>query len=456
MWNREAGLLFISLFLAEGLLMKMPHPVWYAVLGVAVLAPVGVRVLTWPAQRHVAVEPSMAEAGKVLFTHVWTPHDPLCNGGDGLGPVYNADSCVACHRQGGVGGSGGRDNNVTLFVRNVQGAPAMEGVVHRYALCDCQESLTNVDSSLPAITKPSLVSKGFVCGTPQIVPRAAPDGSGVVDVLTLPRGIQLSQRRTPALFGAKWLDEIPDNVLIALERKQRLRWAMAPSTAEDVPVGRARRLAQGRIGRFGWKAQSATLAEFVQAACANELGLGNPGQVQPQPLGKPTYQTVALDLTARQCDEITAFVASLPRPQERMPEEPFPATQAAAGKRLFHEIGCADCHMPDVGYVAGLYSDLLLHRMGDKLEGVGSYNQREQIPDPSPGEGPLADEWRTPPLWGVADSGPYLHDGRAATLEEAIQLHAGQAASASARFKRLTSVDQTHVVAFLKSLRAPQ
>jgi CxxC motif-containing protein (DUF1111 family) len=436
--------------------MKMPYPVWYAVLTLAVLTPVGVRVLTWPAQRQLTVEPSMVEAGKILFTHVWTSHDPLCNGGDGLGPVYNADSCVACHNQGGVGGSGGIDKNVTLFARNTRGEPRMEGVVHRYAVCDCQESLSDVDSSLPAITKPSLVTKGFVCGTPQIVPRAAPDGSGVVDVLTLPRGVQLSQRKTPALFGAKLVDEIPDNVIIAVERKQRLRWAMAPSTAEDVPVGRARRLPQGRIGRFGWKAQSASLGEFVQAACANELGLGNPGQAQPQPLGKATYQTVALDLTARQCDEITAFVGSLPRPQQRMPAEPFPATQVAAGKQLFHGIGCADCHVPDVGSVVGLYSDLLLHRMGNQLEGVGSYNQRERDPDPvSPGDDPLADEWRTPPLWGVADASPYLHDGRAATLEEAIRLHAGQAAPAAAHFGRLNPVAQMQVVAFLKSLRAP-
>lgn len=435
--------------------MKTPNPVWYVILGLAILTPVGIRVWTWPAQRPLPVEPSMAEAGKILFTHVWTPHDPLCNGGDGLGPVFNADSCVACHHQGGVGGSGGVDKNVTLFVRNVRGSPAMEGVVHRYAVCNCQESLTDVDSSLPPITKPSLVSKGFVCGAPQIVPRAAADGSGVVDVLTLPTGIQLSQRKTPALFGLKWINEIPDNVIVALERKQRLRWAMAPSTAEDVPVGRARRLPQGRIGRFGWKAQTASLADFVQGACANELGLGNPGQAQPQPLGKSAYQTVALDLTTRQCDEITAFVASLPRPQERVSSDPNAVAGARAGTRLFREIGCAECHVPDVGSVAGLYSDLLLHRMGNQLEGVGSYNRREHDPDPSPGDGPLPDEWRTPPLWGVADSAPYLHDGRAATLEDAIRLHAGQAAPAAAHFERLNPADQMQVVAFLKSLRAP-
>jgi CxxC motif-containing protein (DUF1111 family) len=430
--------------------MKTPYPVWYALLGVAVLTPVGVRVLSWPAHRQLVTEPSLVQAGQVLFTHVWTPHDPLC-GGDGLGPVYNADSCVACHHQGGTGGSGGLEHNVTLFVRN-DGRRQESGVLHRFAISSCQESLQDLDCTLPPISKPNLVRKGSICGRPQVVPVANKDGSGTVDVLDLPRGMQLSQRKTPALFGAKGIDEIPDNVLVAMERSQRLRWALASHTSEDLPVGRALRLADGRIGRFGWKAQSASLAEFVQLACANELGLGNPGQAQPRPLNKPEFQQVALDLTAQQCDELTAFVASLPRPRQRMPEGT--GAQVAAGQKLFHQVGCADCHVPDVGSVAGLYSDLMLHRMGNELEGTGSYNQRVPT-EPSSGDGPLPDEWRTPPLWSVADTAPYLHDGRAATLEEAIRLHGGQGARAAHEFQHLSPDQQAQVIAFLKSLRAP-
>ena len=75
---------------------------------------------------------------------------------------------------------------------------------------------------------------------------------------------------------------------------------MAPPDGEEVPVGRALRLASGGVGRFGWKAQTASLAEFVRAACANELGLGNPGHPQPRPLGQSVYQEPGLDLTAEQ------------------------------------------------------------------------------------------------------------------------------------------------------------
>ena len=64
-------------------------------------------------------------------------------------------------------------------------------------------------------------------------------------------------------------------------------------------------------------------------------------------------------------------------------------------------------------------------------------------------------EWRTPPLWGIADSAPYLHDGRAATLAEAIKLHAGQASSSANRFEGLSDVQKEELIAFLNTLRAP-
>ena len=98
--------------------------------------------------------------------------------------------------------------------------------------------------------------------------------------------MDLSQRNTPALFGSRLIDEIPDEAIIAGERRQRLKWGLATADVEHAPVGRSLRLPDGRVGRFGWKGQTASLADFVQAACANELGLGNPGQAQPVSLAK--------------------------------------------------------------------------------------------------------------------------------------------------------------------------
>src|SRR5262249_27820854 len=100
---------------AEGGEMKYFNRAWYLLIPLVALVPVGLRALSWRSAKGQEVDPRMAEAGKVLFKHQWTPNDPLCNGGDGLGPVFNANSCVACHHQGGDGGAGGLAHNVTTF-----------------------------------------------------------------------------------------------------------------------------------------------------------------------------------------------------------------------------------------------------------------------------------------------------------------------------------------------------
>jgi hypothetical protein len=200
----------------------------------------------------------------------------------------------------------------------------------------------------------------------------------------------------------------------------------------------------------------ATLGDFVQAACANELGLSNPGHEQPRPLSQPDYPDRGLDLTLQQCRQLTAFIASLPRPEERLPAAIAHQNAALRGKLLFDSCGCAACHTPNLGPIEGIYSDLLLHDMGLSLAGGGAYGERAApLPEGSPGNGPSLREWRTPPLWGVADSAPYLHDGRARNLKEAISLHSGQAKLSVDQFVRLNSAGQADLIAFLKTLRAP-
>ena len=95
--------------------------------------------------------------------------------------------------------------------------------------------------------------------------------------------------------------------------------------------------------------------------------------------------------------------------------------------------------------------------MGEELGGGGSYGgQPEESTEPaSDGGSTSPSEWRTPPLWGVADSAPYLHDGRAATLAQAIKLHSGQGAESANRFAGLSEVQREELISFLKTLRAP-
>jgi CxxC motif-containing protein (DUF1111 family) len=143
---------------------------------------------------------------------------------------------------------------------------------------------------------------------------------------------------------------------------------------------------------------------------------------------------------------------------------------------MFGSIGCTNCHAAKVGNVEGIYSDLLLHDMGQETAEDGSYADstddssdeplipREAVevagkqPQPAPSRaarGANRREWRTPPLWGFRDSGPYLHDGRAQTLEEAVALHGGQGEAAAQAFFQLAPKERLQVEAFLKTLVAP-
>ena len=458
--------------------MKRSFASLKVIIPLVLVLPFAYRGATWLV--HSTVRPHYdlddAQAGRELFVHEWTPNDPLAAEGDGLGPVFNAKSCAECHKQGGLGGGGPLDNNVTTFTqidnpvddghdsaartirnnRNKVAAPARssgtergsrQGVVHTFATSDeFAESLSLLAPSFPRHRVP----------LSDLLPRVQRDCTTGPNI-GIVAGMDISQRNTPALFGANLIDAIPDQTIIANERTERLKWANADSDTDDFPVGRALRLVDGHVGRFGWKAQTTTLAGFVRAACANELGLGNPSQAQPVSMAKRDYRAPGLDLTDKQCDQLTAFVATLGRPIEEVPDSPELARQVADGKKRFDTIGCTDCHKQDVGEAKGIYSDLLLHRMGQTLVGGGTYGDLPpNLPDFAEGGAPQASEWRTPPLWGVADSAPYLHDGRAATLAQAIDLHAGQGKSASQKFKQLSPAEREEILAFLRTLRAPR
>ena len=261
--------------------------------------------------------------------------------------------------------------------------------------------------------------------------------------------------QTTALFGAGWIDLISDRAILRNARNRGIRTATKELSFEfdTVPVGRARRVAGG-VGKFGWKAQFATLEEFVAAACANELGLGTPSTEQAKPLVGANPGT-GPDLDKKQFRSLVAFVKTLPKPVEVAGD-----SSAVRGKGLFGAVGCAVCHVPDMGGVKGVYSDFLLYTLEDppKPGSGGDYGSgpppQLQLPA-RPDDDPKPDEWKTPTLWGVADSAPYLHDGSAPTLADAILRHRGDAGSVTEKYNALSPGDRAAVVAFLGTLKAP-
>ncbi len=253
---------------------------------------------------------------------------------------------------------------------------------------------------------------------------------------------------------------------------------METRQAKESPAtcGRVSRLKDGRIGRLGWKGQTANVEDFVLNACAVEVGLEVPGHHQAMTPQAPKYRTDGFDLTAEECSALVAYVRSLPQPVERRTSAGADSKHLDAGRTTFAAVGCANCHTPSLGNVQGIYSDLLLHDMGQEMGDEGSYGEDTSDddeplvprivpnlagnPQVAPARSPQLRgatrlEWKTPPLWGFRDSGPYLHDGRAQTLEEAVAMHGGQGAAAAHRFFTLTPRERQQVEAFLKSLVAP-
>ena len=385
--------------------------------------------------------------GRELFMKIWEPGKPSPTGGDGLGPLYNETSCVACHHLGGVGGAGGNDRNALMLT--AVGNPTQAEKDGRVFAGDIKDLHVGFQGGSSVVIHRHATAKSLEVQLSGIQSYTAADSRGEIV------GLRQSTRNTPSIFGAGLIDVIPDQVLLAAEKRQ------FPGFPEI--KGRVSRLPDGRLGRFGWKGQTSALHDFVLAACSNELGLEVPGHHQASlaPAGGAGASRPELDLDEEQCRLLIQYVRELPPPVL------LPAYDAAAtlGYPVFASIGCATCHVTKLGDVDGLYSDMLLHDMGQSLGDAATYYGSPTPPGRQdnlaaakdaapPAGGAIRTEWRTPPLWGVADSAPYLHDGRARSLDEAILLHGGEAAATATRYVKLPRVERYDLLAFLQTLTA--
>ena len=448
------------------------------------------------------------EAGKELFTREWLPNDKRSFAGDGLGPVHNARSCVACHNQGGVGGAGAKHNNSVLVGAFIDLSSQHTTLGVSVPPPDAKSPVKQPNRDLMAKFHPALRADSFFVlhrfsqsmdyrewkknhDLEHPEQRQYSSKIGDVEIRFI-----ATERNSPPLFGEGMIESIPDSALETIAKEQEANaskfdaspdfWARAgsmlgmattTSTRTPLPVtGRPSRLRGGKVGRFGWKAEVASLPDFTLRACATEIGLEVPGLHRAEPPWIQNYRAPGLDLSAEQCDSLTEFVRSLPRPIRNRPETRKDALELLGGQKVFGKLGCAVCHRPTLGNVEEIYSDLLLHDMGPSLSGSGFYctniefvkgtgtanaipvgrdaegkAQREKPPE----FGASTREWRTPPLWGLRDSAPYLHDGRANTIEDAIKLHDGEGALAARAFERLTPRERMQLDMFLKSLAAP-
>jgi CxxC motif-containing protein (DUF1111 family) len=247
-------------------------------------------------------------------------------------------------------------------------------------------------------------------------------------------------RSTPLIFGLGLMEAVSDRTIKQLAR----------IPYRDGVHGRAAILPDGRVGRFGRKATVASLDEFNAGAFFNEMGVTNAlnvveGTVAGQPLTPGVDLATDPELDPLSLSATSTFVKMLGpvSPAALTPETRF-------GRNLFYLVGCTNCHLPvlrtDNSPIPALrfrwfraYTDLLLHDMGSENADICN-----GVAGPS--------DFRTQPLIGMQFLDMFMHDGLAATVEEAIQRHGGEASAARDKFRALDQQEQAALVAFVRSL----
>jgi CxxC motif-containing protein (DUF1111 family) len=337
--------------------------------------------------------------------------------GDGLGPTFNGRSCAGCHGVPAVGGS----------------APINE--------TRAQRVVGGVHSELPG---------GSLFQSDAISPDCAETVPPEANVVAL--------RQSTPLFGSGLIEAIPDRSILA-----RARWQARthPQQAGRVHVVTDVASGRRRAGRFGWKSQQATLLSFAADAYVNEMGITSRlFPVENAPNGD-LARLATCDATPDPEDEEDDFVAfadfmrllAPPPGADGRFDRPGRGRgdrdrDRSPGRRLFDQVGCVVCHYD--GYQARssvraingrrveAFSDFLLHDVGTG-DGIVQGGAR-------------ANELRTAPLWGLKESAPYLHDGSAPTIEEAIRRHGNQGAAARDAFDGLSQFDKERLLDFLESI----
>lgn len=353
--------------------------------------------------------------GASFFNKPWVSAPSTTHDRDGLGPLFNAHSCSACHPRAGRG------------MPFEHSSTESSGLLFRLTEPDPVFGAQLQTRALPGFRAEGQVSLQYSEQTVSL-------NDGDIIRLRRPRyqaHQRLSPRLAPRLIGLGLIDAIPQRAIAA---------GADPDDRDGDGIS-------GQVaGRFGWKAEQESLKGQVAKAFVEDLGIStslfpvSPGCEQ-NPLRCKAVSGGTPELSDSGLEAVVDYLSHLSVPRVRLSET------HAEGWRLFQKAGCAACHQAQwqtgkhnspvlAEQTIYPFSDFLLHDLGPAL---------------ADSNGAMAGEWRTAPLWALGD-GPYLHDGRARTLLEAIFWHGGEASSSVSRVQRFSGSERAALVEFLHAL----
>lgn len=374
----------------------------------------------------------------------------------GLGPIFNNIACINCHRNDGGGfPSTGSSNSGMLFRISVPGQDEHGGplAASGFGLQIQDQALLGTAPEASATISYTDLPTTYPDGT--VVTLRKPAYALTNPYIALPGSYMLSPRLAPKLVGMGLLENIPESTILS--------FVDAGDQNGDGITGKANyvydpQTGRTKIGRFGLKANTATLLVQVATAYQQDMGVTSYPTAQESAYGQvqwtPSSGDVEPELIDSLLNYVTFYVQTLAVPARRNVLD----STNKRGAVLFNQVNCSGCHRPTmytgVNTAINLssqrihpYTDLLVHDMGDGLS------------DGRPDFLATGNEWRTPPLWGLGmlaktngGSAYFLHDGRARSIEEAILWHDGEAAKSRQQFMQLSKADRSALLKFLGSL----
>lgn len=392
-------------------------------------------------------------AGDVAFEATFVSNPSPVNGG--LGPVFNNNSCVACHTTDGRAVFPSDINALSgIFLKiSIPGKDAHNAPLPVPGFGTQLQHQSIYGYAKEARLAVTFEEKAVVLADGTIVTLRKPVFSIVDPYAPLPLNVLTSARIGMPVFGLGLLEAIPEiSILANADETDKNNDSISgkPNYVWDPTQNKM------ALGRFGWKAGSASILLQSAGAYNEDMGLTNPLRPVESSYGQTNGDAASVDveLLQQSLDDVTFYCQTLGVPATRGTSDPI----VIKGRKIFDKLNCNGCHTPSftTGTNTSLsevsnqkiypYTDMLLHDMGEDLA-----DNREEF-DAS------GREWKTRPLWGIGlteiTSGHtnFLHDGRARNITEAILWHGGEAEPSKEGFRKLSKADRDDLLKFINAL----